>query len=300
MGQASGMPAVHLERALAKLTRTLRVTGRRDDGYHLIESEMVVLDFGDDLEIEPLEAGSGPRASAGLEVVDAVAWAGEGSWDGLASVVTDRGTAGSSNVAPVPLGGDNLVVRALAIAGRAAHVRLVKRIPPGAGLGGGSADAAAVLRWAGIDDPLLAARLGGDVPFCVTGGRALVTGIGERLEALPYEDATYLCCTPAFGVATALVYEAYDGLVAETPALVGTNDLEPAALAIEPRLARVRDLLAEVTGRHPTLAGSGSTWYVECSSQEGPTLGNELTAALVAERKRASVNLGRTVGAFER
>ncbi len=69
-------------------------------------------------------------------------------------------------------------------------VRLTKRIPPGAGLGGGSADAAAVLRWAGVvDDVALAARLGADVPFCVRGGRARVTGIGEVLEPLAVRRA---------------------------------------------------------------------------------------------------------------
>ncbi len=69
----------------------------------------------------------------------------------------------------------NLIVQALAAAGRRARVRVVKRIPPGAGLGGGSSDAAAVLRWAGVDDLATAARLGADVPFCLVGGRARVT-----------------------------------------------------------------------------------------------------------------------------
>ena len=75
--------------------------------------------------------------------------------------------------------------RALAAVGRRAHVRLDKRIPVGAGLGGGSADAAAVLRWAGCDDLAVAASLGADVPFCLVGGRARVTGIGEVVEPLP-------------------------------------------------------------------------------------------------------------------
>jgi 4-diphosphocytidyl-2-C-methyl-D-erythritol kinase len=305
MGQACRMPAVPRERALAKLTRTLRVTGRRDDGYHLIESEMVALDFGDDLEIEALDDRdpTSERRST-LDVVDAISWVGDGfsfgvALDGLGK--PDAARLGDVAMPSVPTGQDNLVMRALVLAGRRANVRLVKRIPPGAGLGGGSADAAAVLRWAGIDDPELAARLGGDVPFCVSGGRALVTGIGERLEPLPPDDATYLLCTPAFGVATAMVYRAFDELGAHNSCDdTAVNDLETAALVVEPRLARVRDLVAEVTGRRPTLAGSGSTWYVACTAAEGPALASELGAAVESARGRATVNLGRTVGAFER
>jgi 4-diphosphocytidyl-2-C-methyl-D-erythritol kinase len=287
--------AVHRERALAKLTRSLRVTGRRDDGYHLLESEMVCLDFGDDLDIEPLAPGDPPSA---LEVVDEVNWVGVGTWDWGSTGRPAPGAEGPS----VPLGPDNLVLKALALTGRAAQVRLVKRVPPGAGLGGGSADAAAVLRWAGSRDPQLAARLGGDVPFCVRGGRALVTGIGEHVVPLETDRATYLLCTPSFGVSTALVYAAYDELArSDDPAPARArpqNDLESAALLVEPRLAGVRDLLREVTGRRPTLAGSGSTWYVGCRPHEGLVLAAELVAAVGAARGGASINLARTTDAF--
>ena len=75
------------------------------------------------------------------------------------------------------------MARALDACGRRAAVRLTKRIPVGGGLGGGSADAAAVLRWAGCADVSVAADLGADVPFCVAGGRARVEGIGERVDA---------------------------------------------------------------------------------------------------------------------
>lgn len=312
------MPAVHRERALAKLTRSLRITGVRGDGYHLIESEMVTLDFGDELEIFPLDTVDGPGASHGgpasvpgplwatssrLEVVDEVAWVGDGTaldWDGAALAGALRAT-GDVPPSSVPTGPDNLVLRALDLAGRRAEVRLVKRIPAGAGLGGGSADAAAVLRWAGVDDTLLACRLGADVPFCVAGGRARVTGIGEQLEVLAPDDAAYVLCTPALGVPTALVYRAFDDLgPGRSGDEVPVNDLEQAALAVEPRLARVRDLVAEVTGRRPMLAGSGSTWYVACSVAEGPSLAAAVSAAVVAARGRATVALGRTVGAFAR
>src|SRR5690606_3192037 len=112
----------HFERvelhAPAKLTLSLRITGVRDDGYHLLDAEMVTLDLADTLVLTP--------------------------GDGL--VV--RGAGGE----PVPVGEDNLVARALAAVGRRAHVELEKRIPAGAGLGGGSSDAAAILRWAGCTD----------------------------------------------------------------------------------------------------------------------------------------------------
>lgn len=217
--------------ALAKLTLSLRVTGRRSDGYHLIDAEMVSIDLADELVFT--------------------------DGDGLDIAVVGGGLGHEE----VPAGEDNLVRRALRAAGRTSHVRLVKRIPPGAGLGGGSADAAAVLRWAGVDDPELAAAVGADVPFCVRGGRAQVTGIGDVIEALPPVDQTFTLLLAPFGCPTAEVYRAWDRLGG--PRADGPNDLEPAALAVEPRLVEVRDTLAAATGQRPVLAGSGSTWFVE-------------------------------------
>jgi len=213
--------------APAKLTVSLRITGVRDDGFHLIDAEMVSLDLADELVFDEGD---------GLEVIGAT---------GLA----------------VPADDDNLVRRALRLAGRTAHVRLTKRIPAGAGLGGGSADAAAVLRWAGIDDPGLAATLGADVPFCVRGGRARVTGIGEVLEPLGHVDRTFTLVTPPFGCSTPAVYRAWDDLGG--PRADGPNDLEAAALVVAPELAAWRDRLADASGQVPVLAGSGSTWFVE-------------------------------------
>jgi 4-diphosphocytidyl-2-C-methyl-D-erythritol kinase len=107
----------------------------------------------------------------------------------------------------------------------------------------------------------VAASLGADVPFCVRGGRARVTGIGDVLEPLPVVDRTFTLLTPPFGVSTPAVYRAWDDLGGPTAA--GPNDLEPAALVVEPRLAEWRDRLGEATGLRPVLAGSGSTWFVE-------------------------------------
>ena len=216
--------------AAAKLTVSLRITGVRDDGFHLIDAEMVSLDLHDTVEI-----GEG----SGLEVM---------------------GPAGVESLGPDT---DNLVTKALRLAGREAKVRLTKRIPAGAGLGGGSSDAAAVLRWAGVDDPVLAASIGADVAFCLRGGRARVSGIGEILEPLPFRAATYTLLTPPFGCSTPAVYRAWDELGG--PRGEHGNDLEPAALSVAPELARWRDDLEDASGQRPHLAGSGSTWFVEGS-----------------------------------
>jgi 4-diphosphocytidyl-2-C-methyl-D-erythritol kinase len=216
-------------RAPAKLTVALRVTGRRDDAYHLLDAEMVTLDLADELVVDP--------SGDGLDVIDATT--------GL----------------PIPVDDDNLVRGALRLVGRTAAVRLDKRIPAGAGLGGGSADAAAILRWAGATDLARAASLGADVPFCVVGGRARVTGIGEVVEPLESVEHTYTLLTPPFGCSTPAVYRQWDAMGGPTGP--NGNDLEPAALVVEPRLVDVRDRLAAATGLTPRLAGSGSTWFVE-------------------------------------
>lgn len=249
-------PAVEVP-APAKLTLSLRVVGVRPDGYHLLESEMVSLDLADTLMIRP-----GDRLHVRSEAPDRSARS-SGSGDRPPGAV------------PVPPGPDNLVTRALRAVDRRADVELVKRIPPGAGLGGGSADAAAVLRWAGCDDPSVAVRLGADVPFCVAGGRALVRGVGEELEPLPFEPRSFTLLLLPFGMDTAAVYRAWDALAADGPNGDGVrregeggNDLEAAALAVDGRLVEWKQAFAEATGRTPRLAGSGSTWFVEGTPAE--------------------------------
>jgi 4-diphosphocytidyl-2-C-methyl-D-erythritol kinase len=244
--------------APAKLTLSLRVTGVRADGYHLLDAEMVSLDLADELTFSE---------GSGLDVVDARPGADTSS---LAAPVAAGGGGLRPGVpaAPglppgVPAGEDNLVLRALRAVDRDAHIRLVKRIPAGGGLGGGSADAAAVLRWAGHADVALAATLGADVPFCVRGGRARVSGMGDQVDPLPFVERTFTLVTPPFGCSTAAVYQAWDALGG--PSAAGPNDLEPAALSVEPGLARWRDRLGNATSQVPVLAGSGSTWYVEGS-----------------------------------
>ncbi|HEX7097404.1 MAG TPA: 4-(cytidine 5'-diphospho)-2-C-methyl-D-erythritol kinase [Acidimicrobiales bacterium] len=213
--------------AHAKLTLSLRITGVREDGYHLIDAEMVSLDLADRLEID--------ASGDGLELV-------------------------GSDDAVVVAGDDHLVRRALRLCGRQAFVRLHKQIPAGAGLGGGSADAAAVLQWAGYRDLEQAATIGADVPFCLVGGRARVRGIGEIVEPLPYQEQVFTLLTPPTRCSTPAVYAAWDELGG--PEGEHGNDLEPAALAVAPELARARDELGDATGVRPRLAGSGSTWWV--------------------------------------
>jgi 4-diphosphocytidyl-2-C-methyl-D-erythritol kinase len=228
--------------APAKLTLSLAVTGVRPDGYHQLRSEMVSLSLADELTFT--------EGGAGLTLV--------------AEPGTRAETLGEE--------ADNLITRALAAVGRLAAVHVRKRIPLGGGLGGGSSDAAAVLRWAGCTDPDVARALGSDVPFSVVGGRALVEGTGESVTPLDFEPRTFLLVLPPFGVDTAKVYAAWDAL-GERPSESRGNALTTAALMVEPRLARWRDALRNVAGGEPTLAGSGSTWFTEVApddAQEEP------------------------------
>lgn len=256
--------AVHGSRivAPAKLTLSLRIVGVRDDGYHLIDAEMVSLDLCDELQIrENLRPTSEPDGSS-------------------TSSVEMRGPF----AAGIDAGEDNLVHRALRFVGRHAHVVVTKNIPHGGGLGGGSTDAAAVLRWAGrtsAADIAASAVIGADVPFCVRGGHALVRGIGDDVTFLDdraLEDALrhFTLVVPPLLVSTPAVYRAWDDLGG--PRGDNGNDLEPAAIHVEPRLALWRDRIQAACGRRPTLAGSGATWFVD---GHHPHLGAELPDAQV-------------------
>ena len=226
--------------APAKLTLSLRITGVRDDGYHEIDAEMVTLDLCDRLEIAP-----SPGDAAEVRMLD----------------------PGGGDFAAAPPAAGNLVVRALALAGRGARVTVHKQIPAGAGLGGGSADAAAVMRWAGFTDTVRAASIGADVAFCLTGGRARVRGVGELVEPLPYVREQYTLLLVPISCSTAAVYAAWDEL--KGPAGPSGNDLEAAALRVAPELGAWRDELGDSTGQTPRLAGSGSTWFV-AGAHPGP------------------------------
>ncbi len=206
-------------RAPAKLNLGLRVLGLRPDGYHLIESLFAPIELWDDVQVEILPGAS----KIDLQVESA------------------PGSGLPPALSRVPSGPTNLVFQAAAafcreydVQGRV-RIRLVKRIPAGAGLGGGSSDAAAVLRGlaaligggehAPSDMEALALTLGADVPFFLAPQPALVRGIGEQiepLEGLPPLDV--VVANPGISLATAEVYRAADALGgALTPSRAGST-----------------------------------------------------------------------------
>jgi 4-diphosphocytidyl-2-C-methyl-D-erythritol kinase len=224
---------------------SLRVLGTRVDGFHELEALAVSVNAPfDELDLEP--AGhttlrvTGPFASG------------------------------------VPADGSNLVPRTLARLRRTMTVELVKGIPPGAGLGGGSADAAAVLlaldgTWAD------ATALGADVPFCMQRLPAWMRGRGELLESIPgLKPIDLVIVTPPFGCSTPAVYRAWDELggpvsaraVAAPDGYPGpfVNDLEPAAERVRPELRAFRERVEAVLDRPALLCGSGSSyaaWFAD-------------------------------------
>jgi 4-diphosphocytidyl-2-C-methyl-D-erythritol kinase len=212
--------------APAKLTWYLEITGVREDGLHELRSEMTTLDLADRLLVDL-----------------------DGEYLTLA------------HAAPVPLDDTNLVARALGLVGRRAGVVIEKHIPVGGGLGGGSADAAAILRFFGPVSDEVAAGLGGDVPFCQHGGRALVEGTGERVTPLGFEAREVTLMMPDFSVSTRDCYRAFDELESKGTGTRGTNHLEGAACLVEPRLASTLAWLRANYGE-VQLAGSGSTMFL--------------------------------------
>ncbi len=258
-------PAFHLD-APAKVNLGLRILGLRSDGYHLLESLFAPLDLADTLSLR-VEPAPVPEVALRVE--------GE---------------------VPTPPGPENLAWRAaqgfLERSGQAARVEigLVKRTPAAAGLGGGSSDAAAVLRGLqralpdALADPALAAlalELGADVPFFLAGGPAWVSGVGERVEAERALPAlTLLLANPGDALATREVYRAWDALgsgpseparrpgdwdavLADDEALAALlhNDLESAALRLCPAIGRVRRALLEAGAIATGLSGSGATCF---------------------------------------
>jgi len=241
-------------RAYAKVNLGLRVLRRREDGFHEVQGLMQTIGLADELILE--------EGGRGIEL----------------------------EVRP-PLGippKENLAYRAaesvLRTVGRTANLRiqLTKKIPAGAGLGGGSSDGAAVL--VGVDRLLglnlseerlsvLAAELGSDVPFFLLGGTCSIGGRGERLKRLPPLPRYHLVLlVPPFPLPTAEVYRKLDELGkneknGESPRLL-RNDLEQAALALRPELADYRDLLLEQGAEFVGMSGSGPAWFAGFKEQE--------------------------------
>jgi 4-diphosphocytidyl-2-C-methyl-D-erythritol kinase len=248
-------------RAPAKINLWLNVVGRRADGYHLLDSLIAFTDLADDVVAEPAD-----RLALSLDGPLAPGLAGEG---------------------------DNLVLKAArlladraAVAPRAA-LHLTKRIPVAAGLGGGSADAAAALRalldlWR-VALPVeelfdLAARLGADVPMCLAGRAALASGVGEKLAPVPpLPPCTILLVNPRVALATAEVFTARRGDFSRPRPLVQPwtdaasfaaalaergNDLAAPAIALRPVIADVLGFLRRTDGAlHAAMSGSGATCF---------------------------------------
>ena len=250
-------------RAPAKINLGLRIVGTRPDGYHELDSIFLPLDLADELEVETAPAGT---TRVALSV------AGDAPAD--ASNLAARAARGFAEAA-----GLSLEVR----------ITLRKHIPAAAGLGGGSSDAAAVLRALRALHPgtldasalaTLALSLGADVPFFLDPQPSRVGGIGERLEPLRGVPALALVlANPGAPIPTVEAFRAYDALGRAPSAGLGplpdfrdpadlaqltANDLEDPALRICPALGRLRRALQSAGAAAVGLSGSGATLYGVC------------------------------------
>lgn len=251
------MERVH-ERAYAKINLALDVLGKRADQYHDVDMVMVTVDVYDDVVCAPRDAPDVVVSVEGAELPE-----------------------------------ENTVVQAARVLRQAcsvragAHIHVHKRIPIAAGLGGGSADAAAVLRglsrlW-GLDVSMdwlcaLAERIGSDVPFCVRGGCARATGRGERLDMLPMPPpCAVVLCTPPVHVSTASVYQGWaPRACAPSAARVAAavrcqeyrtlcrvlgNALMPIATRMHPVILDVCDRMRALGADAVCMSGSGPSVY---------------------------------------
>ena len=251
--------------AYAKVNLTLEVIGRRDDGFHDVATLLQTVDLADTLTLQPSDA--------------------------LAVTCDDPALSGKANIVWVAA---NALARRAGIT-PAASIHITKRIPVAAGLGGGSADAAAALiglnrfwRLNLWSDELaeLAATLGSDVPFLLAGGTALATGRGDRLTALPALPATAVLLVVSRDTIDAKTPTLYRALAAgdftdggHTHRLANQlshtsptstdcrNAFERAAQSIFPGLSDVWDIVASITRHTPRLSGAGPTIFCLPSSE---------------------------------
>ena len=226
-------------KAYAKLNLSLKIVGRREDGYHLLRSEMVKIDLCDEVGVS-LSASDEPTVE--LTCSDK-------------SLPCDR-----KNTAVKAAYG---YMEASGISCRA-EIDIRKNIPSGAGLGGASADAAAVLKameekYSALGREkltALAARIGADVPFALYGLHADVGGIGEKLRELESVGLAMVLCKPERSLSTAAVFARYD----LDPCRWQDNDLYPAALSLCPELDEISRAM-ESLGLKARMSGSGSTMF---------------------------------------
>ena len=245
--------------APAKLNLFLHIVGRRSDGYHLLESVFVLIDLMDSVTVERLESPE---------------------------IVRTGDTVGDPE--------KDLCVKAARLLAQETHsllgarIHVTKRIPAGAGLGGGSSDAATTLTalnrlWA-LNLPKerlldLGARLGADVPFFLFGQSAFARGIGNILTPVHVPDAFAAVLMPPTPTSTQEIYQA-DDLKRDTkpvseedfetdikknwPRVFGTNDMQPVAMRLNPQIAWALDVL----GPESRMTGSGSAVFILKSTRE--------------------------------
>lgn len=238
--------------ARAKVNLSLHVTGQRADGYHLLDSLVVFADIGDVLTLTP-----GPTLSLSVS---------------------------GPFAAGVPGDGRNLVWRAAELAGWTGHISLEKHLPHGGGIGGGSSDAATVLRLIGADVDALA--LGADVPVCMRNAATRMRGIGEDLTPVSYGfDASCVLVNPGVHVPTPEIFRRL--AVKDNPAmsplpgpgasvsawitwlLAQRNDLQAPAIAAAPEIGGVLRALEDTAeALLARMSGSGSTCFALYPSME--------------------------------
>jgi len=237
--------------APAKLNLTLQITGRRADGYHLLQTVFRLLEWGDTIHVRAREDGDIRRVGESVQGVSEE---------------------------------DDLVVRAAKLlkteanVAKGADIGVEKRIPAGGGFGGGSSDAATVLvvldrLWeCGLDPGRLASlglRLGADVPVFVRGENAWAEGVGEVLTPLALPPAWYLLVDPGVHVPTAALFASQDLTRDAAPAKISDfvsgsllgNAFEPVVRRREPAIEAVFQVLSRVGA--PRLTGSGGGCFVE-------------------------------------
>lgn len=262
------MKAIYDVPAPAKLNLFLHITGRKPDGYHLIESVFMLIDWCDTLHFELRTDGQITRADIQSENTDILP----------TEDLTVRAAQALQQGCGTTLG---------------AHISLEKKIPSQAGMGGGSSDAASCLlalqRLWGIQLPrhellAIALSLGADVPFFLFGGNAWVQGVGEKMTPITLPDADFLVVKPPHGVstpdifkspmlkrdtetATILDFAANDKLENRLEIFrFGHNDLQPVARELCPQIAQSLDWLTskQLKGR---MTGSGSAVFAHLLQQ---------------------------------
>jgi 4-diphosphocytidyl-2-C-methyl-D-erythritol kinase len=226
--------------ARAKLNLDLEVLSRGSDGFHQIRSRIQSVALHDLLELEPAEQSTTLKTT------------------GFAQIEEKDNSVMKAHAALERTMGRELPTR----------FHLHKRIPPGAGLGGASSDAAAALRGLitihklKIDLENVAASVGADVPFFLNGGTALAEGRGDRLTRLPPESGWFAIAWPGIELLTSAVYRAWDEVKGDGP-----NQLTRAATSVAPQL---RDF-AKQLGDGWQMTGSGSAFFCRAADQAAAT-----------------------------